>query len=212
MAEKELDISTMRSQIEQKNAEIESKKSENEMEDKSLKYKCEFCDYQSNSKQGLKTHITRKHTKYSEETRPINCEVCEIEFICTKELSKHMISHCYKDASILKFKCDECDFWGTNTITMEMHFRRLHSEIITCGLCDFVANNLEELDIHTFTCEIFKCNRCKKTLKTFQDMKTHFEIDHNGESFSLNHYCSNRGNLELIQEKLHFAKELFKKK
>ena len=196
----------MRSQIDQKNAEIESKNSENEIEDESLKYKCEFCDFQSNSKQGLKTHITRKHTKYSEETRPINCEVCEIEFKCTKELSKHMIFHCYKDASILKFKCDECDFWGTNTITMDMHFRRLHSETITCGLCDFVASNLEELYIHTFTCEIFTCNRCKKTFKTFADMKTHFEIDHNGESFTRTIITMIEVTKNFFQEKLDFAK------
>ena len=35
-----------------------------------MKFKCDLCDFQSNTNQGLKTHISRKHTKYSEESVP----------------------------------------------------------------------------------------------------------------------------------------------
>ena len=39
-----------------------------------------------------------------------------------------------------------------------MHIKRNHSEIITCGMCDFEAKDIEILDTHTFTCEMYKCN------------------------------------------------------
>ena len=85
-----------------------------------------------------------------------------------KELKNHIISHSYKAAGDLQFKCDECDFWGPNAQTMVMHFRRNHSENISCGLCDFEAKDIETLDIHTLTYEIFICNRvyCGKYYKT----------------------------------------------
>ena len=75
------------------------------------KFKCDLCDFQSNSKQGLKTHISRKHTNYNEEALSIKCDVCTREFKCSKEFKKHMICHSFTDSSILNYKCDECDFW-----------------------------------------------------------------------------------------------------
>ena len=36
-----------------------------------LKFKCKMCDFQSNSSGGLKNHITRKHTYYSENYLPM---------------------------------------------------------------------------------------------------------------------------------------------
>ena len=48
LKEKDLEILLM-------NADTKSKRIDNDTE--SLKFKCELCEFQSNSKQGLKTHI-----------------------------------------------------------------------------------------------------------------------------------------------------------
>ena len=45
-------------------------------------------------------------------------------------------------SEFLKFKCDECDFWGPNAHTMKMHYFRLHCENVSCGSC-----NLEVKDV-----------------------------------------------------------------
>ena len=66
-----------------------------------------------------------------------------------------MISHSYQQ---LKFKCDECDFWGLNKQTIKMHIRRIHSETIACGICDFEVRYIETLDTHTLTSEMYQCN------------------------------------------------------
>ena len=44
-------------------------------------FQCPDCDFRSNSQQGLKVHMKRKHTKYTEENRPNNCEICNERYM-----------------------------------------------------------------------------------------------------------------------------------
>ena len=60
-------------------------------------------------------HINRKHTKYDENVTSFQCENCK-GFRSAGEFKEHMISHSYRQ---LKFKCDECDFWGPNKQTIK---------------------------------------------------------------------------------------------
>ena len=115
------------------------------------KFQCPLCEFKGSSQQGLKVHMKRKHTKYTEENRPNKCEICNVTYINTlgepwdnERIEKHNISHSYKSSSNLNFKCDECEFWGPNTLTMEVHVKRYHSEKITCGLCDYEATDIEK--------------------------------------------------------------------
>ena len=78
-------------------------------------------------------------------------------------------------------------------------------------LCDIEEQNIENLDIHTFTCEIYRCNFCQQVFKTISDIKTHMNKDHNGNG-SLRHFYCERGNQEYFQEQFHIARDLFKKK
>ena len=98
-----------------------------------------------------------------------------------------MISHAYKCSSDLQFKCDECEFWGPNSLTMEVHVKKLHSEKINCGLCNYEASELESLETHMNTCEIYKCSDCKKSVKTLIDMKNHLRNEHNGKVVYITH-------------------------
>ena len=67
-------------------------------------FKCKMCDFESNSKSGLKTHIARKHTNYSENDVPIKCEVCDEKLKNEKDMKDHMISHSYHKSDLLQFK------------------------------------------------------------------------------------------------------------
>ena len=53
------------------------------------KFKCDFCEFQSTSSSGLKTHISRKHTNYIESDVPLKCEICVEEFKTEKDLKDH---------------------------------------------------------------------------------------------------------------------------
>ena len=60
------------------------------------KFKCSSCDYQARSSHGLKSHISRKHTKYDENLSSYKCEFCGSEFGTCKDLKEQMFKHSRK--------------------------------------------------------------------------------------------------------------------
>ena len=44
---------------------------------------------------------------------------------------------------------------------MDVHFKKTHSENVTCALCDLQADDVENLDIHLSNWETYKCNTSK---------------------------------------------------
>ena len=68
----------------------------------------------------------RKHAKNIEENQPTKIEFCERDFkdilgkVDSKGIKLHLISH----SSYLEFKCQECDFWVPNSLSMEMHLKK----------------------------------------------------------------------------------------
>ena len=49
---------------------------------------------------------------------------------------------------VLEYKCEDCEYWGQNELTMEIHTGRCYSEHFECGLCAFKAKTLENLETH----------------------------------------------------------------
>ena len=168
-------------------------------------FKCTVCDYVAKSSNGLRMHINRKHTKYDENETSFECENCGNKFDSAGDLKEHMIMHSYQK---LQFKCDECNFWGPNEQTMKMHVKKNHSETISCGLCNFEANDIETLDTHTFTCEMYKCNECKLTFLHLDKLRSHMKNEHYGCG-CLSHFKRQLINQEFFDETIHFASEIF---
>ena len=212
MEEKNEKIASLESSLKEsseliKTASLKTNKKNDALENP-LKFKCRMCDFQSGSSGGLKTHIARKHTNYSENNLPIKCEICEENFEKEIDLKNHMMTHSYSKPEFLKSKCKECDFWGPNEFTMKMHLKRLHSEKISCGICDLEVADIETLDVHTFTCERFKCNWCKKTFNSVRDIKDHANKEHKGGRIALYRYNQMRNNEEFFNEHLIDIKDL----
>ena len=91
-----------------------------------------------------------------------------------------MKTHSYKQ---IEYRCEECDFLGANPFTIEVHLGKSHSDKFEFGLCEYVAKDLEALDMHLFTCEIYQCEECEKRFKNITDMKEHFTNEH-GDLYS----------------------------
>ena len=182
------------------------------------KYQCPVCDFVASSKQGLKVHQTRKHTTYKDSKFPERCEICDERYVLldtpytTEEIEKHILSHAYRSSTYLKYKCDECDFWGPNPISMEVHVRKLHSEIISCGVCGFATKEVAALETHLNTCETFTCLECKTMKKNICDIKDHMKTDHKGKSAWIRHCQSDRKFSEYFDTKDYLTRELFSKK
>ena len=68
-------------------------------------------------------------------------------------------------------------------------------------MCDFEAKDIETLDTHTFTCEMYKCNdmECGKTFLLLKDLKSHIGKEHDDLS-SLSHFKRQLLNKEFFDE------------
>ena len=68
------------------------------------------------------------------------CDLCDKLFDCKKEMKKHRKTHSYK-------QIEECDFIGATPFTMEEHLGKSHSDQFECGLYEYVAKDLDSLEI-----------------------------------------------------------------
>ena len=83
----------------------------------------------------------------------------------------HMKTHSYIRS---EYKCEECEYCSETKLTMEVHIGKEHDPNFECVLCGYVANTLEYLDLHLFTCEIYICDYCCDVIvKTITELKAH---------------------------------------
>ena len=129
------------------------KKTKRNVKKEAKTFTCDHFDYTTDSSRGLKTHAKRKHTQTELEKFPQQCDLCDCEIENIKDMKTHMKSHSYKQ---ITYQCEECDYCGKNKMTIEVHLEKNHNEKFECGLCEYVANDLENLDTHLFTCEIYE--------------------------------------------------------
>ena len=174
---------------------------------KGKQFVCNQCEYSTDSSRGLKTHVKRKHEKEAQ-TFPFKCELCDYEIEDKFELKNHLVKHSFRRVN---FQCEECDYCGDNETTMAVHVGKMHSENIVCGICDFVADNLDNLETHLFTCEIYQCYYDDEKFKTLSDLKEHVKQEHteNNKHYSFIHAQQGRNSLEQIVCKTYTMSELF---
>lgn len=96
-------------------------------------YACKFCNYESERKSNLKTHLKRIH-KFQEEE--VLCNICSV-FI-----EKHLLEIHEKEKHFSErkqFSCKFCDFKTFYQQNVQGHIERRHSELedekIECKIC-----------------------------------------------------------------------------
>ena len=70
-----------------------------------------------------------------------------------------------------------------------------------CGLCEWRCDNLENLETHLKSCEVYECEKCDERFSLLKDVKIHIENEH-GKETSLIHLKINR-----VVEKIVDAKK-----
>ena len=163
---------------------------------------CDQCDFTTTSKKGLKTHVRRKHTAKIQEVFLLACK------LCTEEMRLHMINHSYFMQEN-NLKCEHCEFIGKSDRTMHIHYGKLHCKIIECGLCQFVAKDLENLNLHLKTCETYECDTCDHVTKTITEMKKHIRESKQCDSSSIFHIKRNRNNLNEANAKEYKQSKIY---
>ena len=68
-----------------------------------------------------------------------------------------------------------------------------HSEKIECGLCNYEAKDVEALDLHLTTCQIYICEDCYCRTKHLHNIKEYLNEKHSsdGDFFEIIHAKSN---------------------
>ena len=158
---------------------------------------------------GLKTHMARKHKSREDiKSFPQQCTLCDEVLKDLKQQKTHMRMHSYK---YVQYQYGTCDFTGGCDIDMEVHMGKVHGEKFECGLCDYEAKDLETLETHLLTCEIFKCNICKIKMLQFSQLKKHFLDNHkqSEQTRDITHIKPYRDIKEIYEEKTHSYVSLF---
>ena len=168
---------------------------------------CKYCDFKTSSERGLKVHIRRKHTILTEADYPAECDFCDLKLISESDMKMHLKeSHIHTQS---KFKCEDCDFYCENELSIEVHHGRCHNEDFECGLCEYKAGNIENLNIHLSTCEIYECDNCFFRVKVLSHMEDHMDEKHAQENLNIIHGKVDRKNENCIKTTEHLKNELF---
>ena len=90
------------------------------------KFLCSLREFKTTSEHGLKSHETRKHSKFTTDIFPKQCDLCQKVFKSKEDMEEHMFTHSYTGKENLQFKCNECVFWCPNKKTIEDHIKKFH--------------------------------------------------------------------------------------
>jgi hypothetical protein len=93
---------------------------------------------------------------------------------------------------------------------MDVHFGKVHPEKLECGLSEFQVDDVDKLNSHIFTCEIYKCERCDKNVADLTELKAHTLANHLEYKYmSIVHAKQSRNNEEEIDDKYYDTIYLF---
>ena len=56
--------------------------------------------------------------------------------------------------------CENCDFISKSIYTLEVHVGKCYSDNSECGFCDTKFEDLDSLELHLRTCEMYECSKC----------------------------------------------------
>ena len=148
------------------------------------------------------------HTNYEKKKYPRSCDVCEQMCTSFKEMKKHMKIHSYKSTRY-DCRCEECDYVCGSSYTMEMHVGKNHREDLECGICECKFDNLEVLEMHQVTCEVYQCgnSECKERVKTISEIKKHL-VEVHGHPMQVVHLKIDREDSQQVNAKWHWSNNL----
>ena len=96
---------------------------------------------------------------------------------------------------------------------MEVHMNKVQSEELEFGMCEFEAKDLETLETHLVTCQIYECKHCAERWKSISDIKKHMTEEHKGGQFlKIIHAKLDISNSDEIKCKSYYCKDLLSEK
>jgi len=143
--------------------------------EKSIKFKCELCQYSASKPSILKIHM-RRHTG----EKPYTCALCASGFSHKKSLTVHMRRHTDEKPYI----CAICSAAFRQEQNLKVHMKRHTGEKpYSCAICSFAFSREQNLEVHmrrhigekSYTCAV-----CSTAFRRKYHLKVHMRR-HTGE-------------------------------
>ena len=124
-------------------------------------FDCTLCDYKASQKVHLKEHNDNVHLK----VKKFKCSYCEKGFY----YKQHLHNHENSSHSLVKIKCDQCDFTTTTNYWLKKNIYNKHeekTEEFSCNSCDYKGNTKRKLRRHvanshtSYTARTLQCVQC----------------------------------------------------
>ena len=157
------------------------------------KYYCEKCEYQTQNRTHLITHIQGVHdgVKY-------DCKYCDKQFSDKSNLKKHSQSQ----HEGVTFECSHCDHQATKQLSLKHHIQTVHEGFRhNCKQCnqEFISDTGLRHHIKSIHKDIrYKCQHCEQLLTSSSSLKVHIESVHQGIKYG----CQQCGKQFTSQQKL----------
>ena len=141
-------------------------------EEENINFKCDECDFESHTDKGLSIHKGKKHgNKHT-------CDICDKKFDYYREMKIHRYTHSYSSTPFVQEQvCKQCEFKCQISESMEVHLGKCGPDFY-CGLCERNFDNLDMLEVHLNTCEIYECSVCAERFQILSEMKKHMHDNH----------------------------------
>ena len=178
----------------------ESNKKHTDPQKPEVKFVCDECDLECNSKEELRKHKSEVHKGLTE----FRCELCNVS--CEDE--KELMTHKKSDHGQVTHKCETCLFEADTKAKLKKHVEQVHesvdvvietvqksSIVYKCDQCEFPAEAKDILKAHTqehkerINVGSFNCTGCNYIGIRKDSLEQHMRMKHVNENTPLKYVC-----------------------
>uniref|UniRef100_A0A1B0CA46 Putative transcription factor grauzone n=1 Tax=Lutzomyia longipalpis TaxID=7200 RepID=A0A1B0CA46_LUTLO len=165
---------------------------------------CDECGKTFSSPGRLSTHINVAHTKQGVS---FVCHVCAKQFACKGNLTYHLTTH---QPRVHQVQCQQCGKWLKNKLCLRKHMVQHSMVRFKCDLCEYSALNRQCLRNHVRVqhtdLKPYCCSQCGRAFKLKNTLLNHM-VQHTGlKKFSCQ-FCSrtfaSSGNYYSHRKRMH---------
>jgi hypothetical protein len=178
-------------------------------------FTCPNCDYRTDNKIYLQSHLRRQHDSYNS----YECKYCNKEYKSRNALNQHLYKHTKK----IMYKCNLCEYTTLTYSSLYNHKEYHHSgKVYKCFECGITTHNSSGLKRHIEAIhekihekkKPSKCDQCDYSCSRQSNLKKHIDAVHEKKKPYICELCdhsfSQKSNLKKHIETIHEKKGSFK--